>query len=378
MRKSAFVLVSGPLFGGGVLSCTGDLPAPDEYVQADSGDESDDSDDEFAVDCGSPPAGAVGADYVHEIEVSGGTGGPYTFAASDLSPLDIDSVGRITGVPQDEGTLEAEITATDAGGAEAQTTCRITVNPGLAADIPTGKALPCVVPGESFGDFVADGTGDGTPLTCTLATGSGRGTLPAGISVDEDDCTIQGSVEEDRYGTWVWIVEASQHGATAYLPYCATQSGQAADAYDIMVDLDGTMAQNAALVPGRGTFRAGESIAFGDQMAPRFEITGDECAGGSCYFGWAFGAPSSPFDLAGTSFGPDDLLRDMNNSPYGFFHHFHVTGGAVDEALEGRPWALNVRLDYCLSGQDGPCDSPANVRANGKSRFNFAVVMFPE
>ncbi len=371
-------------FGMSALAtaCTTDLPAPDNYESASASDTNTTGvPGDLEVDCGMPALGAVGANYAHTVSVQGGMA-PYSFSATGLDPLVINGAsGAITGVPTAEGTLMGEVTVTDALGATASATCTITVRPKLDAEIPEGKLMPCAVDGETLVDFLVPDTGDGSPITCSTLGGSGNGRIPGGLSVNPDTCAVEGSIMEDRYGTWVWIVEGQQNGVSVYVPYCATNDMQAPGAYDITVFHGGDLQTNKALVPARGTFQPGASISFGDPDAsdPRFEIVDAANCGNPCFFGFAFFVNASPFDGNTFSLNPRGLLQDANNQQVGLFHHMSVMGPAVSAAFEDRPWVLNVSLDYCLSNvSQATCQGADAVQANGNGNLEFAVVMFPQ
>ncbi len=381
MRPSTAKILAFLGFFGFASACTTDLPAPDNYASASATAADTGVPTDLGVDCGMPPLAAVAADYTHTVTAQGGMA-PYSFSATGLGSLSIDALsGTISGKPDAEGTLNATITVTDALGATASTTCDITVRPRLGAQIPDGKPMPCVTQGETLLDFLVPDTGDGSPITCSTPGGSGNGKIPAGISVDPDTCQIQGSITEDRYGTWVWIVEGQQNGVSVYVPYCATNDTQAPGAYGITVFHGGDLQTNKALVPARGTFQPGAPISFGDPNAedPRFEITDPASCGNPCFFGFAFFINASPFDGSTFSLNPRGLLEDANMQNIGMFHHMSVSGQAVPAAFEDRPWVVNVSLDYCLSNVDqATCMGADNVKANGNGNLEFAVVMFPQ
>src|SRR5690606_31396563 len=136
--------------------------------------------------------------------------------------------------PTTEGSFTFEVTVTDTSGATASATCQLEVNPRLEVDLPLETTQPyCLRNQQALPDFVVPGTGDGTPITCEPAGGRGGGKVPAGISVNPDTCRIEGTLEETRYGTWVFIVRGIQSGAEVYMPYCVTQPDQAPGAYTI-------------------------------------------------------------------------------------------------------------------------------------------------
>jgi hypothetical protein len=364
-----------------LASCTSDLPAPDVYATSDASDSDTATTGvpgQLDVNCGSPADGAVDADYSFTPPAPSGGVGPFIWNGA-LSPLAIDgATGTISGIPEMEGTISGTITVTDSEGSVGMAGCDITVHPKVTSGIPNGKASPCLVGGEQFGDFLVAGTGDGTSITCTVATGSGNGKLPSGVTVNPDTCVMEGSVTESDYGTWVWIVEADQNGAKTYLPYCASNATPDNGTYNITAFHGGNTMTNNVLIPGRGTFTPGQPIAFGDTAAddPVFEITDASC-GNPCFFGFSFFINGSPFDGATFGLQPAALMKNAADMNIGFNHHLSVTGPAVSASFADRPWVMNSSLDYCISDQDGPCNGSANVIANGNANLEFAIVMFP-
>ncbi len=359
-----------------LAACTSDLPAPDNFMTGPGSSGGDTGvPGDLQVDCSMAALGAVDANYDFAPQASGGMA-PYTWSAMGLDPLSIDSLtGAITGVPTAEGTITAEVTVQDSAGASASATCEITVRPKIGSSIPDSKAMPCVVAGETLNDFLVPDTGDATAITCATPGGTGNGKMPAGITVNPETCAIEGSITEDRYGTWVWMVEGDQNGAKTYLPYCATNMDPAPGSYAILATHGGDTMTNKALVPARGTFQPGTPVTFGDPPGedPRFEIT-DPICGNPCFFGFNFFINASPFDTF--SLNPAELLKDNNGQNQGFFHHMSAQGPAVPAQFEGRPWVLNVALDYCLTQTDGNCAADM-VKANGNANLEFAIVMFP-
>ena len=65
---------------------------------------------------------------------SGGTGGPYTFAATGLpAGLTISTSGTISGTPTVSGTFSYTVTVTDAAGHSGTVNCSVTVAPPVSA-----------------------------------------------------------------------------------------------------------------------------------------------------------------------------------------------------------------------------------------------------
>ena len=379
LRVAASLLalpVSG-LFG----ACTSDLDAPDAYTEPSAGN---DTAGDLGLDCDALPQGAVGADYDFTPEVSAMDDGSRTWMAETLPEgLSIDeSSGRISGVPTTEGTTSVEFTVMDATGMAA-TTCDIVINEGLDVniDLVVDEVPGCLRPGgQTLLDFVVEGTGDGSPITCDHQGGNGNGARPAGISVNPDTCAIEGTIMEDRYGTWVFMVRGEQSGAEVWVPYCV--SNDEPSGYDITIDHSGLAdaGEDGTLVPILRRFNPGASVAVGEDGDPLFSIVDpDSCGDNSCFFGFAFSINGSPFDPDTFAITNDAILQDdAGGGPQGFTHGLEIAGPQVAEEFQDRPWTVNVALDYCLADSDGPCDGADNVRANGEGNIEVSILMVPE
>ncbi|MEZ4381177.1 MAG: Ig domain-containing protein [Nannocystaceae bacterium] len=353
--------------------------------------------DPLVIDCLEPPGAAVDADYSHSPEVSGGVPG-YSWGADGLPEgLTINEfTGQISGAPTTPGDYAIDLTVTDSDGAVAMTTCPlVTVGDKLSVDLD-GLDGPCITAGGSLLDYVSGG--DGSGITCTTPGGTGNGKLPAGITVDAASCAIEGTIAETRFGTWAWIVRGEQSGVEIYVPYCATQGQQAADAYSIV----GTHSGGAGdeLTPVSATFTPGEPLKFDGDGEPRFEVT-TEC-GNACFYGYFYSVSSSPFgggacqDDADGCYGlcpliddpnePDGdkavsctLLPEMNLPKEGFAHEMWAKGDVPTEDFADRAWILQWGIDYCVSTSDVACTSKDNIIANGKdTNLEFAIIMRPE
>ncbi|MGH1341047.1 MAG: putative Ig domain-containing protein [Nannocystales bacterium] len=369
------------LFAAGLLgACTSDLDAPDAYSEP-SITAGNDTAGDLDLDCDAFPEGAVGADYDFTPEVSAMDDGSRTWIAETLPEgLEIDErSGRITGTPTTAATTSVDFTVMDSTGMAA-TTCDIVINEGLDVDqaLAVGEVPFCLRPGEeTLLDLVVDGTGDGTPIRCSSDGGTGNGRRPAGISVNAETCAIEGSVTEDRFGTWVFIVRGSQSGAEVFVPYCVTNDEPGG--YDVAVDHsdlsdDGV---DSTLVPIFRTFNPGAALSVGVDDDPLFTITSPDDCGSSCFFGFAFNINASPFD-ADTFQITNATIASGAGGPEGFTHGLTIGGPQVDEAFRDRPWTVNIGLDYCLSNTDGPCDGGQNVRANGDGGIELSILMVPE
>ncbi|MCB9570339.1 MAG: putative Ig domain-containing protein [Myxococcales bacterium] len=349
--------------------------------------------DPLVVECGAPPMGAEGADYTHVPSASGGVPG-YMWAATGLPDgLSINEFsGAITGQPTLAGDYEIELTVTDKEGTMAMTTCPlVTVGGKLSVDLE--GVGPCIKDKGSLLDYIQGG--DGSEIVCSTPGGTGNGKLPAGITVDPGACTIQGSIAETRYGTWVWIVRAAQSGVEIYVPYCATQDQQGPDSYKII----GTHSGGDQLTPAVATFDPDQPVKFDGDGEPHFEIT--TTCGNACFYGYYYGVSSSPFgggackDDADGCYGlcplvpdpnePDGdkqisctLLPEMGLPKEGFSHELWSKGDVPADDFKDRPWVLQWSIDYCISTDGGACTNKANILANGKdSNLEFAVIMQP-
>ncbi|RMG95033.1 MAG: hypothetical protein D6705_14765 [Deltaproteobacteria bacterium] len=327
------------------------------------------------VDCNMPPLGAVGATYDHTFLASGAMGSP-TFSAVGLPPgLVLNPVtGQVTGTATAEGTYDVEVTAATGGamGATGMATCTIEIAPALGVDL-SGLAAPCLGPDDDLLSFLTGG--NGAPVTCSTPGGTGNGTPPAGIAVDPDTCAITGTLAETRYGTFVWMTRVEQQGAYAWVPQCVTNATPEPGSYTMEVDHEGQM--DAALVPGRGTFTAGQPIAYGAAAGdPLFRIIGG-CAPNACYYGYAYGISASPFDADTLTLAPASLLSDPMGNKLGMTHELSISGPAVPAAFEGRIWLLHLTFDYCLAPDAATCSGVDAIKQNGKGKLVYDVVMFP-
>ncbi|MBX7079561.1 MAG: hypothetical protein K1X88_10270 [Nannocystaceae bacterium] len=323
----------------------------------------------LAVDCADPPAGAVGASYSHTPTVSGDHGS-VLWDVTGLPPgLTFAAIGgTIYGEPEDEGSYDVEITASE-DGHSASATCTITIGAAFAIDLDAlGK--PCVEPGDDI--TVAISGGDGAAPSCTTPQGSGNGSIPDGITVDPDTCMIEGSIT-DGYGTWVWITVVEQSGVEAHVPYCATQDVLPMDWYAIDGDHSGQLGN--VLEPAVGSFTPGQPIAWGGGGDPIVRVTGP-CGMNSCYYGVQFSVGASPFDSV--TLEPMGTLRDAMDAPIGLQHELTATGPAVPAAFEDRPWVLSWNMHYCIADTAAPCADGAAVTANGMGWLRFGTIMLPQ
>jgi hypothetical protein len=367
------------LLVGALASCTSDLDAPFNYqVATTTGPGA------LSLDCAMPPLGAVGAEYLHALEASGGEGS-YVFSGTLPAGLVLDgNTGEITGIPTTAESATFDVTVTDAADTTATTTCTIEVAPSLALGLDLEARPYCVAgtAGNTLLEQVVPGTGDGTAITCDHTGTSGNGSLPAGISIDPTTCEVVGTVTETRVGTWAFAVRGTQSGAEVFLPYCVTQDTPAAGTYPLAIDHSGMTEQ--LLVPWTNTFNPDATIAIGTPGDPLFTVTDNgDCPGGQCTFSFSFFINASPFELqdgagqdkaivTGAMLG-DDGTNDI------LTHGVSLsTNAPVSDAFKNRPWVVNLDLDYCFSEDAQDCDTEANPNPAFNSFLEFSVIMVPD
>ncbi|MEM6291601.1 MAG: Ig domain-containing protein [Myxococcota bacterium] len=365
------------------VACTSDLDAPDAYTEPSISAGNDTAGD-LDIDCDAFPDGAVGAEYDHTPELTADDDPTRQWSASNLPDgLEIDgSSGQITGIPTAAGTTSVEFNVMDSSGMST-TTCDITVNDGLSVEIEdlVVAAPGCVRPGgDTLLDFVVEGTGDGSAITCDHPGGTGNGRRPAGISVNPETCAIEGSVDEDRQGTWVFIVRGEQSGAEVWVPYCV--SNEDGSDYEVRMDHSGLPDEgtDSTLVPILRRFNPAASVAVGEEGDPFFTITDPpSCGTNACFYGFAFQINASPFDAGSLSLSPDEILIPMEGGgPQGFTHNLSIDGPQVGEEFADRPWTVNIALDYCLADSEGPCEGADNIRENGDGNLDISILMVPQ
>jgi hypothetical protein len=390
MRPYILVFACPALIGS--VGCSRDQIAPDCFfkengrcIVRDPGDPPG----ELDLDCGAPPLGAVGANYNYTVDFSPMDG--VVFSAANLPPgLTIGGTsGQIIGVPEQVGTYEdIVITMTGEDGASVMDTCDpLQIDPALdhdLYDLPPTAPLGCLPLGEAIGDHL--GGGDGTAVVCTLATdasptcphGNGNGILPAGVTFDAASCTATGAPTEDRFGTWVWMVDVEQSGRHISVPFCATNADPPFHA--IATELGG--APHDPLAPAITPFDPAAPLVFGSNMDPRFSVV-HACPGNDCNnWGYKFVATCSGFDPP-FSFEDDGSLDDGMGGNIGFFHHLTAsTQGATVEStgLGERAWVVNFQMWYCTAPDAATCDGDSDtaIYDNAQTKYTWSVIAYPQ
>jgi len=357
----------------GASGCTSDLPAPYDYDVL----EPPPPPNELAVDCSALPVTAEGADYSQTPTITGQLeDASYRYAATDL-PAGLvidDSTGIISGtVTAETGSYTFEVSIEDVDDPEnysAVGTCNLQVNPRLTAPIDVNNA--CLRPGQDMRDRVLAGTGDGSAITCDLPGGNGNGRRPNGVDIDTQGCTVTGTIAEDRYGTWVFMMRGTQSGAQVFVPYCVTNDEP--QGYEIVGRHSGN--DDAALVPIAKEYDATAAFTLGSDMDPRYEITSPGVCGSSCFYKYSFLRTNAPIAASGGfSLDPDGLVEDGSGQNIGFFHELRLNGPAMPEEFLFRPWVLSVAVSYCISANDTGC---VDAMTDGDGALEFGVIMVPE
>lgn len=364
-----------------LAGCTSDLRAPSDYLV--SADDETTGGAELDVDCSMLPLAAVDATFAGSPTVMGGDE-DYTFELDgDVPPgleIDADS-GEITGIPTADGDFMFDLVVSDGADGMGMATCEVTVAPRLTVPLQIDNDDRCLTGDDSLLDVILDGTGDGTPIVCDAPGGKGNGRVPTGLSVGEDNCQIEGNLQETRYGTWVFIMRGTQSGADVFVPYCVTQD-DLGDMFEIRVTYDDDQV-DSTLDPFIGTFNPDADFALGDgDMVPFFEIEdADSCGDSSCFYGFSYRVNSNNFNdtnLMSLVTG-DGLLRNEDDDPIGMRHALRrLEGSELEEDFATRPWVMNLDLDYCLSVDEPDCDGTDAIEDNAGLQYEFSVLMVPD
>ncbi len=371
MRAYGLILTSAVL----VASCTDDLEAPYNYQLGTTTGPG-----VLEVGCGELPQAAVGAEFSHMLEVTGGEG-PFTFAATLPDGLVLDAAnGTISGTPTTVGPAMFDLTVTDTNGDVGMASCSLEVNERISIQLDLEAAPYCLTGTDTLLAHVVEGTGDGSPITCDHTNGSGNGKIPAGVSIGEETCAVVGTVTDTRLGTWAFVVRGTQSGAEVFIPYCVTNDTPAPDTYPIAIDIGGM--PNQTLVPWSNTFNPDATIMLGAVGDPGFTVTDNgDCPGNSCSFSFQFFINASPFALTdaggadkavivGAALGNDGTNDNLT-------HGVRLsTNAPVDDEFKTRAWVVNLDLDYCFSQDSDTCDTALDPEFNGF--LEFSVIMVPD
>jgi hypothetical protein len=377
-----------------VASCARDPLAPDCFIPDPEGsgclipfpgatDVASSCEEEGAV-----PDGAVGALYEFDLDdVTVGGTGAYTnwVATTPLPPgLTLDPTsGVISGTPEEPGNTgyPLSITVDDASTGESYTfNCdELHINDRLNALEVRNEPMHCIPHTSSKDEMIAflDG-GDGTEITCNpysdaglpCPLGDGNGRPPPGVTFDADTCTHSGNVTGNRRGTWVWMVEIEQNGATTRVPFCA--SADVDTFHDIT--LTANAAQESDLNPGLLEFDPSMGLAFGNGthewaiVDPQCNVDPSQCNS----FGFKFDVTCSPFD---PPFGLNAV-----SSGIGMTHDLTAMGPSIapGSQFEYRPFVASFEMSYCTSNSGADCDvDGANFDQNAQTVYHYDVVGFP-
>ncbi len=353
--------------------------------------------DPLTVDCGAPPGGAKSAQYSHQPSAAGGTP-DYVWSASGLPDgLTIDpESGEISGAPLTPGDYVIELSVMDSDGMTAMATCpAVNINEQFGVDLGL-LATPCLTGDQTLLEYVVGG--DGSPIECATPKGVGDGTLPAGITIDKQKCSIVGAITETRYGTYAWIVRARQSGVDVFAPYCATQSQQAPKAYTIVGNHSGKL--DNELEPLVLDAKIDAPLRLDGDADPSFVIDKGVC-GASCFFGFLYQVSPSPFGTGACTmdkdkcFGLCPLVADANEPDgdkqigcslipkvgvkTGFAHEMWAKGDVIPAEFQTRPFVLQWSIDYCVTDVMGKCTGKDAILANGDgSNLAFPVIVRPQ
>lgn len=386
--------LTGLLFATSI-ACIGDEDAPECFFPGPGDTCRTPPILDITLDCSDIPATAERATFGYTAVPMGGSGScdaeglcsGFTWSATGLPMgLALDPLtGRISGVPEEQGTFPITIDAVDNEftGTDS-TSCDLVVNEALNVDTIRDEARHCLALGSDVNDFVEGG--DGTPFVCDFQDrdpmqdscpyGDGNGVLPDGIAMNTDGgaCAHSGTVTETAYGTWVWVVEMTQSDYSIYVPFCASQ--ETPGMHTVTVDY-AAAATSDGLEPALVDFTPGVNSSFGGSQDPFFTVEGNGlCATNGCnFFGFNFGVTCSPLD-GPFSLNPGQKTSDMAGEDTGFTHEMSGDFPAASATFEERPWVANWAIDYCNSANAGDCMDAA-IPGNAQTQFNYAVVGWP-
>ncbi len=333
------------------------------------------------VICGDPglPDAITGEAYSHTLTMTPGVGtSPFVWSITGLpAGLSLNpDTGEISGIPTEEGDFAVSVIATDATGKEFPQDCgNLSVFPRLEVDgdkllmvFPDG----CVGPNVTLDDLISDGVlvgGTTDAIGCQYIGGLGNGKFPAGVSIDPDDCSIQGSVDSaENFGMHAWITTFSQGPVNAHVPYCAVQASPGN--YDVTMSY---MGSDNTLKPGT-TQQMGSTAGLGGGGDPRIDVE-SVCNAPACFYKFFFSFNTLSKDAMVTA-NPNGKLG-MGMAFDGFFHSFSFSDPSVSANITGRHWVVNFDFVYCISDVEADCDSKDKALANGGTNFTLGVVVRP-
>ena len=338
------------------------------------------------VICGDPflPNAIVGEPYSHQLKVSAAVGNPpFVWTAVDPLPpgLTLDAnTGIISGTPTMEGMFPLNVIATDSDGVEYPQDCgTLDVFPRLEVDgdkllevYPDG----CVGPGVTLQDLVDNGVlvgGTDDPITCEYRGGLGNGNFPTGVSIDANNCSIQGTVApSEEYGLHLWITSFIQGPVTAHVPYCAPQMSQPGGAYSVTQTF---MGSDATFKPGTTQRTNATTASWGSAGDPNIDVE-QVCNAPACFYKFYF-SYNTLSGAASVSANPNGKLG-MGMAFDGFFHSLSFTDSGVSANITDRHWVVNFDFVYCISDVEADCDSKDKAVMNGSgSNYTIGVVVRP-
>ncbi len=142
--------------------------------------------------------GAVGSSYSGVLTATGGSG-TYTYAATGLPPgLAISSTGVFSGTPTTAGAYSIAATVTDATGATAKATFRITI---VAKLVVTAVTIPNGVQGVAITPVNLTATGGTAPYQWQSAT------LPPGLTLASNGTLSGTPTAAGNYTFTVYVVD---------------------------------------------------------------------------------------------------------------------------------------------------------------------------
>ncbi|MEM9452749.1 MAG: Ig domain-containing protein [Myxococcota bacterium] len=399
MRLRPLLALTGPVLLM-LPGCTSDLPAPTNYVPPEPLRPAN----ELVVDCAMLPLTAKGARYEQTPENDPDGDGPYkitgrlddftyVYSATGELPAGLildEQTGQLSGtVEADPNVYTFDINVEDQDDPDrysATGTCSITVNQQLNAPLSLDMTPYCLRMDDSdtLLSLVLPDTGDGSPITCDAPGGNGNGRRPSGIEVDSETCRLTGAIDEERRGTWVFMVRGTQSGREVFVPYCVTND--APQGYDITASHSGL--DNAELIPVVRTYDPTMPFEFYDETEPdpRYDVLSPGTCDSQCWFSFSYSRTLAPVQRIqavdedpcrsnedGFCLAPSRLIGEAPHD--GFLHGIYVSGPAVPEEFRERSWILSTAVSYCIADSNEGCD---DVQAQGDGALEFGLIMVPE